>query len=158
MIITGETSSGLAESEVHNYLLMEIHNRLAEISRFLEVFTVKYASLDSFDTDTITEDHKIDMSSLPNDFEEGQKYVVRRNNYRPIGYTSDMGLHIDEYDEENDSDNFYKLSNEKTARPVDNDNYFLTDEEIENKWGKDVLMAIKKGYNPISYSRKKTSE
>ena len=128
-MITGEKLSGLTESEVHNILLMEVHNRLAEISRFLEVITVKYADLDHIDRNTITADYKIDMFSLPNDFEENSKYVVKKNHY--------------------------KLSNKKTSRPVDDNNYFLTDEEIENKWGKDVLMAIKKGY---ALSRKKTSE
>ena len=141
-MITEEKSSGLSESEMHNIILTEIHNRLAEISRFLEVISVKYARLDHIDTDTITEDHKIDMYSLPNDFEKGKKYELRRNHYRPIGYTEDKGLYM--ADEENFSDNYYKLSDEKTARPVDEDNYFLTDAEIENKWGKEALMAIKK--------------
>ena len=145
--------SGLAKSEVHNILLMEVHNMMAEISRFLEVISVKYARLDHIDTDTITEDHKIDMHSLPNDFEKGKKYELSRNHYRPIGYTDDKRLYMAE-----DDNDFYKLGNEKTARPIDDDNYFLTDEEIENRWGKEALMAIKKGYNPIPYPRKKTSE
>ena len=147
-------ASGLTESEVHNYLLQEIHNRLADISRFLEVITVKYASLDHIDTDTITRDHQISMHCLSADCpEEGKKYELRMNEHSPIGYTADKKLHIAE-----DDFDFYKLSNEETARPVDNYNYFLTDEEIEERWGKEVLMAIKKGYNPISYSRKKTSK
>ena len=138
-------ASGLTESEVHNYLLQEIHNRLADISRFLEVISVKYARLDHIDTDTITEDHKIDMHSLPNDFEKGKKYELSRNHYRPIGYTDDKRLYM----AENDND-FYKLGNEKTARPIDDDNYFLTDEEIENRWGKEALMAIKKRVQPYT--------
>ena len=148
--------SGLAASEVHNYLLMEIQNRLAEISRFLEVITVKYADLNHIDTDTITRDHQISMHCLSADCpEEGKKYELRMNEHSPIGYTADKKLHIAE-----DDFDFYKLSNEETARPVNDDdyNYFLTDEEIEERWGKEVLMAIKKGYNPISYSRKKTSK
>ena len=147
-------ASGLTESEVHNYLLQEIHNRLADISRFLEVITVKYASLDHIDTDTITRDHQISMHCLSADCpEEGNKYELRMNEHSPIGYTADKKLHIAE-----DDFDFYKLSNEETARPVDNYNYFLTDEEIEERWGKEGLMAIKKRYNPISYSRKKTSK
>ena len=62
------------------------------------------------------------------------------NEHSPIGYTADKKLHIAE-----DDFDFYKLSNEETARPVDNYNYFLTDEEIEERWGKEGLMAIKKG-------------
>ena len=147
-------ASGLTESEVHNYLLQEIHNRLADISRFLEVITVKYASLDHIDTDTITRDHQISMHCLSADCpEEGKKYELRMNEHSPIGYTADKKLHIAE-----DDFDFYKLSNEETARPVDNYNYFLTDEEIEERWGKEGLMDIKKRYNPISYSRKKTSK
>ena len=153
-MITGEKMSGLSESEVHNILLMEVHNRLAEISRFLEVFTAHYANLDSIDVETITRDHQISMHCLSLDCpEEDREYTLRINDYRPIGYTADKGLHIAE-----DDNDFYQLSNKATARPVDDDNYFLTDEGIENRWGKEVLMAIKKWYNHIFYSRKKTSE
>ena len=137
--------SGLAASEVHNYLLMEIQNRLAEISRFLEVITVKYADLDSVNVESITKDNKITGVCLtPNCPEENRSYKLRINNYRPIGYTDDKGLHIAE-----DDGDFYKLSNEKTARPVDNDNYFLTDKEIVDKWGKEGLEDVKKGLNPF---------
>ena len=152
-------ASGLTESEVHNYLLQEIHNRLADISRFLEVITVKYADLNSNDVDVITRANIIAMhcpfSSTSNCPEENRKYELRMNEHSPIGYTADKKLHIAE-----DDFDFYKLSNEETARPVNDDdyNYFLTDEEIEERWGKEGLMAIKKRYNPISYSRKKTSK
>ncbi len=156
-MITGGKLSGLTESEVHNYLLQEIHNRLADISRFLEVITVKYADLNSNDVDVITRANIIAMhcpfSSTSNCPEENRKYELRMNEHSPIGYTADKKLHIAE-----DDFDFYKLSNEETARPVDNYNYFLTDEEIEERWGKEGLMAIKKRYNPISYSRKKTSK
>ena len=150
--------SGLAASEVHNYLLMEIQNRLAEISRFLEVITVKYADLNHIDTDTITRDHQISMHCLSADCpEEGKKYELRMNEHSPIGYTADKKLHIAE-----DDFDFYKLSNEETARPVDNYNYFLTDEEIEERWGKEGLEDVKKGLKPqdypYRYAHKKTSE
>ena len=146
-MMTLGSPSGLAASEVHNYLLMEIHNRLAEISRFLEVFTVKYADLNSNDVESITRDHKIDMHCLRSNCpEEDREYELRTNNHRPIGYTADKKLHIAEEDFD-----FYKLSNERTARPVFDDNYFMSDEDIVDRWGKEGLEYVKKGYNPEGF-------
>ena len=94
-MVTLERPSGLAASEVHNYLLMEIHNRLAEISRFLEVFTAKYASLNSNDVESITKDHKISMHCLRSNCpEEDREYELRTNDHRPIGYSEDKGLYM----------------------------------------------------------------
>ncbi len=146
MMILGRPS-GLVASEIHNYLLSEIHNRLAEISRFMEVMAVKFADLDPVDVESITRDYKISMRCVtPNCSEEERSYELRINNYRPIGRTADKGLYIAE-----DDGDCYKLSNEKTARPVDDDNYFLTDKDILDRWGEEVLKYVKKGYNPEDF-------
>lgn len=121
--------------EIRNELLIEIHNRLAEISKFLEVGIALFARLNSYDLEEL----KNQCKKIYGQFSEYQRpYDIYQDEDSNIGCSSDKGLYIEVWDKEIPKDEMpqqviYPLGNDYVrTRPVDKETgYFLTNAEIE---------------------------
>ena len=93
------------EQEPQNSILAEIHNRLAEISKFLELIAVKYTKMSADDMEYLdkpridTEERIVsEDGGLPYACDE---YIYRECDDVSIGFSDDIGLHrkFSRYDE-----------------------------------------------------------
>lgn len=94
------------EQEPQNSILAEIHNRLAEISKFLELIAVKYAKVRAHDMEWLPKP-RIDTEERIVAEEDGglpyacDDYIYREYDNVSIGFSDDIGLHekFSRYDE-----------------------------------------------------------
>lgn len=115
--------------EVRNKLLTAIHNRLAEISKFLEVGIALFAKLDTYDLETLKDNCK----------KLGIETVTWSDNFRlsqdddyAVGFSSAMGLFHEFWDRQQQKEVCSPLGEyDERIMPVNEETgYFLTDDEV----------------------------
>ena len=84
------------EDEVRNELLAEIHNRLAEISKFLEVGIALLAKLSIDDLTKLNcECQKVNIETRENYTASANEYHISQDDNLGVGYDSRRGLHYE---------------------------------------------------------------
>ena len=113
--------------EVRNELLAEIHNRLAEISKFLEVGIAMLAKLDDFDIELLkSECEQLHITEIRG------VYDILQEEDCDVGRNSDKGLYRKIWDKEAEMKISSPLGTRyKRTCPVGDDGCFLAYNEIE---------------------------
>ena len=101
--------------EVRNELLAEIHNRLAEISKFLEIGIAMFAKLDTDDLDML----KIECKNVSIRYIE-DTYRILQDDDSSVGCNSAMGLFREIYSEASGKISQIPLGEDtKRTHPID---------------------------------------
>ena len=116
--------------EVRNELLAKIHNRLAEISKFLEIGIAIFAKLSAYDLDDIKSECK-NINIKAHDIFNNDYSLLQDKDMR-VGCNSSMGLHQEFWSKGEKREVYWPLG-EDTERtcPIDEDGYLLTDNKQE---------------------------
>lgn len=123
------------DGEMRNELLAEIHNRLAEISKFLEVGIALFARLDSYEIEVLKQKCG-QISVIHADTNFGTRYELFQDSSCDIGYNDSLGLHYSEWDSGDKQERYFPLGDYERTCPVDeNEGYFLFNSEIESQKG-----------------------
>lgn len=115
--------------EVRNKLLAEIHNRLAEISKFLEVGIALFAKLDTYDLETLKDNcKKLDIETAT----WSDNFRLSQDDDYAVGFSSVMGLFHEFGDRQRKNEVYSPLGEyDKRIMPVNEETgYFLTDDEV----------------------------
>ena len=130
----------LLVQEVQIEILAEIHNRLAEISKFLEIRFARSEKLRADET-AFLKDFDIRKCNIESHLNEDfiPVFNLRITNDRPVGFETDKGLYYADDEEGFEDTNFRHIplgEDETRTRPTaDDDLYFLLDEEIKEIGG-----------------------
>lgn len=119
------------DGEMRNELLAEIHNRLAEISKFLEVGIALFARLDSYEIESLKDEcEKFSITHT----HSGEALV--QDSDCTVGYNDRLGLHYTSWEKPTEIERYYPLGKCERTCPIDEDNgYFLFNSEIESQKG-----------------------
>ena len=115
--------------EVRNKLLAEIHNRLAEISKFLEIGIAMLAKLDSYELNALKTECKKVIIEAVNRYED--EYSMSQDIDRDVGCNSSKGLYLTFWNKGMRREDFPLGEDDKRLWPVDEEEgHFLTDSEV----------------------------
>ena len=115
----------LDSSETRNEILVEIHNRLSEISKFMEIGIAIFAKLSASSLEDIKQDGDVSVSYGHVDPETMTLgYQVIHHSNRPIGYDDDMGGLYGSEDLEDGCSRCYPLGENTKALQTDEYGFF----------------------------------
>lgn len=115
--------------EVRTQLLTAIHNRLAEISKFLEVGIALFAKLNTCDLETLKDNcKKLDIETAT----WSDNFRLSQDEDYAVGFSSVMGLFHEFWDRQRQKEVLSPLGEyDERIMPVDEETgYFLTDDEV----------------------------